>query len=454
MPLQIPDEQAVVRQTQSYVRAEQPKLDPSTEKANFIVGIVVAFAKAVFHFYKLLEDFANRQVHPQTATGEVLFKGWWTALTGLQRSPITPAAGYVNAIGVAGAIIPLGSRFSSSNDIYTSNASATVLNQSIRAASLTFSNEIAIFETDGSHNLATGQTITISGALDAAYNGEFEINVTAENEFTYTPLGAPVADSGLDVYAASSYARIYVQAEAGGQQGNIDGGQILLEDAITDVESHVLVTFGGINGGTDLEDPEDFRDRLLDALGSTLGMFTGEEIRDVVKKVPGVTRVWLRKAQLNPATGWPGEGQTKILFMRDNDANAFPSAQEMADVKNALSSQIMPAHMVEDNLIVTGPTPYIVDLNFASITPDTASMRLAITNQLKQFFDERVSLGADLPNQTHSDLILIDLMCAIKETVDLETGQQLQTFILNTPSTDVALGPDEIPQLGQTIFAS
>ncbi len=454
MPLQIPEEQSIVRQSQSYVRSEQPKLDPSTKKANFIVGLVIAFAKSVYHFYKLLEDFANRQVHPQTATGEVLFKGWWTSLTGLQRNPITPAAGYINAVGVAGAIVPLNSRFTSGNYVYTSNASATVLNQSIRAASLTFSNGIAVLESDGSHNLATGQTVTISGALDTAYNGDFEITVTAENEFIYTPLSSPTDPAGTETFAASTYARIYIQAEDGGQQSNIDGGQIILEDAVTDVESSTYVTFGGITGGTDLEDPEDFRDRLLEALGSTLGMFTEDEIRDVAKNVPGVTRVWIRKARLNPPTGWPEEGQAKVLFMRDNDANAFPSAQEIVDVKEALVSKAMPTHMVESNLTVIGPNPYVVDFNFASITPDTASMRLAITAQLTQFFKERISLGADLPKQDHSDLMLLDLMCAIKETVDLETGQQLQTFSLNSPSSDVTLGADELPQLGQVIFSS
>lgn len=453
MPLEIPEEQAVVRQTQSYVRAELPKLDPSTKKANLIVGMVVAFAKAVFHFYKALEDFANRQVHPQTATGEVLFKGWWTALTKLQRNPITAATGYVNVIGSEGAIIPLGSRFVSGNYVYTSSASSTVLTQTIRAVSLTFANGLAIFETDTAHNLATGQSVSISGSNDPEYNGEFEIMVTAANEFTYAPLTSPTGPAGSDVYAASTYARIKVQAEEGGQQNNIDGGTIMLEDAVTDVETEALVTFGGITGGTDLEDPEDFRDRILDALGSTLGMFTEDEIRDVAKNVPGVTRVWIRKARLAPPAGWPEEGQAKVLFMRDNDANSFPNAQEIADVKNALITKAMPTHMVENNLNVIGPNPFVVDLNFASITPDTASMRLAITAQLKQFFNERVSLGADLPKQDHADLELMDLMCAIKDTVDLETGQQLQSFSLNSPGDNISLGPDDIPILGQVIFS-
>lgn len=452
MAVQTPNEQQIIRQLQANVRSELPELDPTTEKANFITGLVIAFAKSVHHFYLALADFANRQVHPQTATGPVLFRGWWTALTGLQRTPITAATGYIIATGTDGAIVPLGARFSSNSQSYVSTNSATVLTQSINAASLTYLDGLAVFETSVSHGMATGQTVTIAGALDAAYNGSFVITVTATNEFTYEPETAPSVAAGGGVTSTASYARVFVQAENPGQFGNMDGGQVLFETAIDEIESAALVAFSGISGGTDLESAEDFRERLLDALGSTLGMFTGEELRDEIKNIPGITRVWVRKAQLSPATGWPEEGQTKVLFMRDNDANPIPSAQEVADVKNHIINKLMPTHMVESNLIVTGPTPYVIDVNFDAISPDTASMRLAITAQLKQFFGEAIALGADVPQSPHSDFLLLNLQCAIKESVDLESGQRLQSFTLASPVGDVPLGPDDIPQLGQVIF--
>lgn len=439
---------------QANVRAELPNLDPSTEKASFITGLSVAFAKGVHHFMMALQDFANRQVHPQTATGLVLFRGWWSALTNLQRAPVTAAQGYVIASGEAGSIIPLDATFSANGLTYTAIASTTVLNQTIRASSLTFSNGTAIFETNSPHGLASNQELTISGALDGAYNGVFAITVTADNEFTYTPLTTPVVAPGSDVISEATFARIPVRCRTPGRESNIDGGIVTFDTAITGVDSEALVTFGGISGGTDLEEQEPFRERLLDALASTLGVFTAEEIRDVVKNIPGVTRVWVRKAQINPQIGWPYEGQTKIIFMRDDDANPIPSSQEVQAVKDELISKLLPAHSAEEDLIVIAPTPVGIDFSFSSISPDSASMRLAITNQLDQFFEENIGIGADLPKKTHSDLLIMDLNCAIKNTVDLETGQPLDSFDLATPVSDTPIDPDSLPTLGTVSFVS
>lgn len=452
MPLQIPEEQAVVRQAQSYVRSELPELDPSTQKGNYIAGMVVAIAKTLAHFYLLLKDFADRQVHPQTATGKALYNGWWSDLTGLKRHPVTPATGFINIQGAVGSIVPLGTVFLSGNRSYNVQNSATVLKQSIRASSLTFINGLAVFETSSAHQFATGQTVTITGATDAAYNGTFVINVTAENEFTYKPSTDPSGSGGENALAASDFARLFVKAEVPGQVSNVDGGELIIQDAIDNANSSAYVTFGGVTGGTDLEDQEAFRERLLQALGSVLGVFTEDEIYSEVKDVPGVTRVWIRKAQLVPDLGWPSEGQTKILFMRDNDANPIPSAQEVNDVKAKLSSTIMPTHMVEDNLFVIGPSAKYVDVHFSSITPDTASMRLAITAQLKQYFSEENFVASDFPKIPHRDLSKFSLQCAVNGTVDLETGQSLQAFEISSPVSDVVLDPDEIPLLGQVIF--
>lgn len=454
MPLKISSEQELIRQSQAYVRSELPKLDPSTEKANFITGIVVALAKMVSHFLLALKDFADRQVHPQTATGSVLYRGWWTALTGLQRTPTTAAGGYVILPGADGVIVPLGTSFSYGNNSYTTGESITVIEHSVRASSLTYDEVTgkAIFETPEPHYLATGLTIAITGASDADFNGTVEITVTADNEFTYEPTSAPVGVAGADAVATSTHALLFVTSGEGGQSVNVDGGAITIDDAIVDADSEALITFGGIAGGSDLEEQDDFRERLLEALGSTLGTFTGDEVRDVVKNIAGVTRVWVRKAKIDPEDGWPLEGQCKILFMRDNDANPVPSAQEILNVKQTIIDQIMPCHTDGDDVIVIAPTLVPVDIQISSLVPDTASMRLAVTASLKQYFEENASLAADIPIAEHSDLTLLDIKCAIKHAVDLETGLAVRSFTLDTPANDIDLGMDDLPSLGQVNF--
>lgn len=452
MPVIIPDEQNQVRQAQSNVRAELPNLDPSTEKANFITGIVVGFAKAVHHFMMALQNFANRQVHPQTATGPVLFRGWWTQLTNLSRRPITAAEGHIVATGASNSIIPADATLSVNSVSYRVLSSTTILNNTFRPSSLIFNNGQAIFETTSDHGLTTGLVVTIDGAIDPVFNGEYEITVTSGNEFTYTPSTSPTGVSGANVIASSVHGRAPVRAETKGQISNIDGGTISFDDVIPGVNSTALIDFGGIAGGAELEEQEDFRDRLLDALASTLGAYTDSEIRDIVKGVPGVTRVFIRKAQINPAPGWPFEGQVKVLFLRDNDANPIPSAQEVSKVKQTIVEKILPANSAEEDLIVVAPTADPIDIIIGALSPDNASMRLAIIRQLQQYFDENISIGADLPKRRHKNLMLDDLKCAVNGTVDLETGQALDSFSITEPTADVVLDPDSLAMLGKVSF--
>lgn len=452
MPVLIPDERDQVRQAQSNVRTELPNLDPSTEKASFITGIVVGFAKAVHHFMLALENFANRQVHPQTATGSVLFRGWWTQITNISRWPVTSAEGHVVVTGDNGSIVPVDTTLSVNGVSYRVLASTTILNNTIRPVSLTYSNGSAVFETDSPHGLATGLSVNITGSMDAAYNGDFEITVTSSNEFTYVTSSVPSAIAGANVVASSVHGRVPVRAETKGKIGNLDGGTISMDDTIPNVDTLALVDFGGISGGTELEEQELFRDRLLDALASTLGTFTGEELRDVAKSVAGVTRVFIRKAQVNPAPGWPLEGQSKVLFLRDSDANPIPSAQEVKAVKQAIIEKILPANSAEEDLIVIAPVARPIDIVIGNLSPDNASMRSAITHRLQQYFDENISIGSDIPKRPHRDLMLDDLRCAINGTVDLETGQVLNSFEILEPSEDVLLDPDSLAVIGIVSF--
>jgi uncharacterized phiE125 gp8 family phage protein len=41
------------------------------------------------------------------------------------------------------------------------------------------------------HYLSTGKTVTIAGAVEGDYNGDFVVTVTSETEFTYTVAGSP-----------------------------------------------------------------------------------------------------------------------------------------------------------------------------------------------------------------------------------------------------------------------
>ena len=181
----------------------------------------------------------------------------------------------------------------------------------------------------------------------------------------------------------------------------------------------------------------------VDLHGTDFGTFSAGEIDILAKTVTGVTRVWVRQARINPPAGWPMEGQVFVAFMRDNDFSPFPSAQHIADVYAAVA-QVLPAHTAPEDLVVTGPTPQAVDFAFSSITPDTPTMRAAITASLKQFFAEGVDYGVDIPED--------DYRCAIRDTYDPVGRKRLTSFTLSTLSGDVSVGVSSLPTLGSVTF--
>ena len=136
-------------------------------------------------------------------------------------------------------------------------------------------------------------------------------------------------------------------------------------------------------------------------------------------------------------------GRVQVYFMRDNDDDPIPSASEVQDVKDELNL-IRPANTAEQDLIVNSPSPITVDFNFTSVTPDTSTMRAAITANLDQFFAESTEVGSDLDEDAYRSAII--------NTVDTETGQRLQTFTLSAPSGDITAQSNEIPILGTVSY--
>lgn len=136
-------------------------------------------------------------------------------------------------------------------------------------------------------------------------------------------------------------------------------------------------------------------------------------------------------------------GRVQVYFMRDNDDDPIPSASEAQDVKDELNL-IRPANTAEQDLIVSPPTAVVVDYNFTSISPDTSTMRSAITANLEQFFTESTEVGLDLDEDAYRSAII--------NTVDTETGQKLQSFTLSVPSGDIATQSNEIPVLGAVAY--
>lgn len=64
-------------------------------------------------------------------------------------------------------------------------------------STITHVGAIATLTTATAHNLVTGNRVTISGAVEAAYNGTYVITVTGANTFTYTMASTPTLPASV-----------------------------------------------------------------------------------------------------------------------------------------------------------------------------------------------------------------------------------------------------------------
>jgi len=122
---------------------------------------------------------------------------------------------------------------------------------------------------------------------------------------------------------------------------------------------------------------------------------------------------------------------------------SIPSGSEVAAVKSVLDA-IRPANSDTADLIVLAPTGIPTSFVFTALSPNTASMKIAVENNLKELFDERTSVGVNVTEDTYK--------AAIFGTVDTTTGDVLTSFTLSAPTGDIVITAGEIGTLGAVSF--
>lgn len=291
---------------------------------------------------------------------------------------------------------------------------------------------------------------------------------------------------------------------------------VTFQTPLARVDSTAYVDSGTIGGGTDAETNDAYQARYLDKIQNPVAHYNVADIVALAKEVAGVTRVWVEEANtavgavtinsltrtnnvatavttaahglsdgmavtilgadqveynvpnarviveppntfhyvvsgspVTPATGAATAstaialGQTRVFFMRDNDVDPIPTASEVATVYAKLDT-IRPANTSAVDLIVKAPTANVIDYTFTELVPDTATMRTAIVANLAQFHSEQTSVGQDDDVKAYE--------AAIKNTIDTETGESVQSFTLSSPVGDLVNNSGEISVLGTVVF--
>lgn len=432
MPLNLPSNaREVDSRSKADVQRELGQARPFL-KNSWLGAIVTACSNRIYDFYLQLR-IALRENFPDTATGNFLVR--WAAIWGKQKQAASKSNGNIVATGTAGSSVPSGTIFTYTglgNFVSTSNA--TIANETINLSDLSRTGTTVTATTASNHNLANNILATITGASNSDYNvSSVAITVTADDAFQYSIVGSPPDEPGTSAQASFTSASVPVESEGFGADFNLDAGETLqVQSPIIGVDDSLVVDFGAIGGGTDQEDDTGLRARTLDRIQNPVALFNVAAITEKAKEIPGVTRVFVQEIT-------PAEGQVTIYFMRDGDANPIPTSSEVTKVKTNILT-IKPAHTADSDVIVNSPTAVPVDFTFSALSPDTSTMRTAISANLRQFFDERTQIATNVDQDAYRS--------AIFNTVDPETGDTVISFALSTPSADITVNAGEIGTLG------
>ena len=226
---------------------------------------------------------------------------------------------------------------------------------------------------------------------------------------------------------------VKVQSIAYGLDKNLDPyTKVTLQSPLANINDDAFVDYQGLTGAADREGTEEFRARVLDVIRNPVAHFNVSDITRVAKEVTGITRVFVNEAT-------PAAGQVTIYITTDNATDPIPNAGLVSDVKAKILT-IKPANTSSSDVIVAAPAKKTVDFVFTALSPNTSTMRASIIENLKQFFADNTSVGADVVEDAYRS--------AIFSTIDTSTGEAVVSFTITSPSGTVNPADNELPVLG------
>lgn len=215
-----------------------------------------------------------------------------------------------------------------------------------------------------------------------------------------------------------------VVCETAGVSGNTEtGNQMQLVSPIAGADNTVTVLTPGLSGGVDIEDIEEYRQRVLDRKRQPPQGGNENDYKTWALEVPGVTRAW-------PYENYLGPGTVGLTFVRDDDTpSIIPDAGEV----QAVFDYIDPLRPLTVDLTVFAPIE--VELDFTiELIPDTAEIRASVEQELRDLLIREAEPGAELP-LTH-----------IAEAISIASGES--DHDLTVPSANVTPAAGELLTFG------
>lgn len=434
--LNFPTLQEIVNRQYIDFVTQIPQSNPFLE-ASWMKSFIVANAGRYFENYSAINQ-AYQALFFGTATDD--FLDAWGATYGIVRQTPSTSSGFVTATGVIGTDILAGEILQSSTDKNFATLNDTQISATVASiTSLSRAGNVVTAILDTPQPFATGISVTIGGAIETDYNGTFTIVMLDDVTFTYTINATPSTPATGTIAASANLASIEVVSEDSGSDTTLASGATLsFLSVIGGVDNgNAIVQVDGILGGEDGQSDESYRATLEERRKNPIAGYSISQITQLAKSVNGVTRV--KVLSITPMIG-----QVTVYFVRDGDPNIIPSPAEVQTVYDVLLTE-KPVTIADSDVIVNAPTPITVNFNFTTISPDTTTMRTAISDNLTQYFANDLDIGSDVLQIAYNSILY--------NTIDPNTGEKLQSFTLTLPAGDIILADNEVAILGGITYA-
>ena len=232
-----------------------------------------------------------------------------------------------------------------------------------------------------------------------------------------------------DAEESTGSIRVIVRAVDAGMTGSMTtGSSLTLLTPVAGVQSGGIVDVDGISGGTDIEDVEAWRDRVLRRMSQAPQGGAEADYESWALEVPGVTRVWISPHEM-------GVGTLTVRFVRDGDESITPDAGEIEAVQNHLDT-LRPVTV--RGLYVLAPTP--VALNFTiELTPATAAVKASVESSLRDMIQREAVPGGTI------------LISHIREAISTAVGEM--DHVLSAPMANVTHDGGELAVMGEITWS-
>lgn len=204
---------------------------------------------------------------------------------------------------------------------------------------------------------------------------------------------------------------IAVEAVVAGEAGNLaSGAPLSLVSPVDGVQTQGVS--GTISGGSDQELLEDYRSRILLRIRETPQGGCANDYVQWALEVDGVTRAWCYPEEL-------GEGTVTVRFVRDDDADLIPDANEVATV----AAHIKTLCPVTAHVAAVAPIAAPLVFQISGLSPSTSTVRSAVETSLRALLVAEAEPGETL------------LLSHIREAISTAAGEY--NHVLVSPAADV-----------------